>query len=711
MPEHEVYRAIFAADASRLISESRKATEAVSKYSKQLDVLSKRIRQFNERVKKIETTFKEAGDTLTRWGGIVTGVVGGTVTYSLRQFARIEEQFNRFRVAFGEAGQQVEQWATTFAAQANRSRFLVMRLAADYKVLLSAFGLTPDEALRASQALAKLTIDWESFLDIPAEEVFRKIASGLAGETEALRRVGVLVDEQTIKRRALVEGVIREGQQLDQLTKVRLRLKQILEGLPQAMDDARRTADSLTNSWRGLRAALLDLSVTFGKVFVPNAKDGVQSLTDLVRRTDNWVQQNQSLVRSVTITTLKLGAFTIAAGLVSKGIAGVSKLVRGASAAFSFLAKNTWAGVAALVALGSTVLYKVTDSISEATGLKSVLEDVFYRYLFGGRQLEEQAARINAQLEAHRRNAEAASRAVQTLSQSEEQLAQKMAMTVPSMHTASNKLQQITATTQLYTQEIESLTQRLWRLTDEYKRWSQVIDDTTSQVLDVQWQLEQQLLDPWEREVERVSRLQKAWQATLQQIQSGVVEPQEGVQRLRSLLQQLGTIDITIFKDPEYALQRLQQLAADWGQQIQEIAIQQRQRVGDEIAQMEAQIQSMKDTVEELAKSLISLRAEIDTKPAEQALDQLYRRIGEVIAKLQELRPLGGWGYPSTAPIGPLGPELDRLSVRASRHPLHSSTNVVNINAPITFARAEPPSAMAKALAKELTRLERRGQT
>jgi len=208
MGETEVYRAIYEADAGDLVRESERAAKSQKGLESAMGNVAKQAKATSEKLTAFGKRLGDVSGRVIRFGAVATAAVGGVIAQSLRAAASVEEMSSRFRITFKDMSKQVEVWATDYASQIGRSRFAMMRLAADYKVLLTAFGLSQKEATEAAISLTKLTADWESFLDLPAAEVMAKVSSGLAGEAEALRRVGVFVNETTIRQDALNKGLV-----------------------------------------------------------------------------------------------------------------------------------------------------------------------------------------------------------------------------------------------------------------------------------------------------------------------------------------------------------------------------------------------------------------------------------------------------------------------------------------------------------------------
>jgi len=117
--------------------------------------------------------------------------------------------------------------------------------------------------------MTKLTYDMASFYNLKTEEAFQKLQSGITGEMEPLKRLGILVNETTTKSWALKNGIIKEGQALTETQKVRARYNVILEQTNKAQGDMERTLGSTTNVFRAIKDQVKLLSIEYGKILLP----------------------------------------------------------------------------------------------------------------------------------------------------------------------------------------------------------------------------------------------------------------------------------------------------------------------------------------------------------------------------------------------------------------------------------------------------------
>lgn len=146
------------------------------------------------------------GSRMAQWGRnalLVTAGVGTAVgAVGLKFISTGEdavEMENKFDVSFQKMKGQARAWSVAWSKEIGISQFHIRDMMASYNLLLTKMGQTPEAALEMSKQLTKLTYDLKSVWNLPLQDVFVKLRSGLVGETEAVRDLGIAVDEETIK--------------------------------------------------------------------------------------------------------------------------------------------------------------------------------------------------------------------------------------------------------------------------------------------------------------------------------------------------------------------------------------------------------------------------------------------------------------------------------------------------------------------------------
>lgn len=213
---------------------------------------------------------------ITAAGAAVTAL-GRSFVSTVQQGSALNETINKTRVIFGDAARGVEAFAKGSAA-IGVSRNQALSAAAGFGNLFTTMKLGREEAAGMSVDLVKLSADLASFHNLSSDDVLEKLRSGLVGEAEPMRALGVLLDETTVKNKALSMGFKEQSGQLSQAAKVQARYALIMEQTAAAQGDFARTSDGQANATRKIGAAWKSFVESAGMGFAPGAEAALSGL-------------------------------------------------------------------------------------------------------------------------------------------------------------------------------------------------------------------------------------------------------------------------------------------------------------------------------------------------------------------------------------------------------------------------------------------------
>lgn len=222
----------------------------------------------------INTSFKDLASSATRYGKIAgVALAAGIVAFmaqAIKKASDLQETLNKFNVVFGTNAQAMESWGTQFAKQMGRSRAETLKFMADMQGFVVPMGVDPQQAMQMSQALTQLSYDLASFNNVSDEEAFTALMSAISGESEPMKRFGVIVNETAVKAELLKRGL--DPTTANEAQKAMARYNIILQGTAMAQGDVERSSDSYANRLKALQAAWDDLSAEMGTMFLPVAE-------------------------------------------------------------------------------------------------------------------------------------------------------------------------------------------------------------------------------------------------------------------------------------------------------------------------------------------------------------------------------------------------------------------------------------------------------
>ncbi len=268
-------------------------------------------------LKSFSANLKQLGSDLTKFVTLPILAIGAA---SLKMAAAAEESESFFDVAFDGMSDSVRSWSDQMAKSLGVSGFDLRENAATIKVMASSMGLAEKDAIEMSKGIAVLTQDLASFRDLAPEEAFNKLRAGITGETEPLKQLGVLVDENTVKQAAYAAGIAKTGSVLTNTQKVAARWLTIQQQLSLANGDLIRTGQSFTNQMRRLKANLGDAAREMGGILLPAA-------TKLIKIFNNLVTTFRNLSPEIKKQVIFWGGIAAAVGPALLVLAGLSAIL------------------------------------------------------------------------------------------------------------------------------------------------------------------------------------------------------------------------------------------------------------------------------------------------------------------------------------------------------------------------------------------------
>jgi hypothetical protein len=229
-----------------------------------------------------------ASAATTAFGGLQTALMEGVVPL-LEMGSNLEEMRSKFTAVFGEEEQAARDFAIAFGQAAGRSQVELETMLSDMQALLVPMGMTRESARGMSTDLVQLAVDLGSFNNLADDEALLKLRSGIMGEAEPLKSLGIVINDVTLSAKLMELGLAKNAQEASEAAKMHARMAIIMQSTKDAQGDAAKTSDSLANQWKRLQGVLKDLGSEIGTALIPAAKGVVGVFNQL----GAWAKANQ----------------------------------------------------------------------------------------------------------------------------------------------------------------------------------------------------------------------------------------------------------------------------------------------------------------------------------------------------------------------------------------------------------------------------------
>lgn len=178
------------------------------------------------------------------------------------------------RSAIGEVFDGSAGAVEAFATRANTALGQTQQQALDgartFGIFGAAAGLSGDNLATFSTDFVTLASDLASFNNTSPEQAIQAIGAALRGEAEPIRAYGVLLDEATLRQRALTLGIIENtSQALTPQQRILAAQAEIYAQTATQQGDFARTSEGLANQQRILAASFDEAQTKLGTALLP----------------------------------------------------------------------------------------------------------------------------------------------------------------------------------------------------------------------------------------------------------------------------------------------------------------------------------------------------------------------------------------------------------------------------------------------------------
>lgn len=253
---------------------------------------------------KMETQFSRIGTAISKVGKIVGSV------FAVRQLVRfgkesielasdLAEVQNVVDVTFGSLNSEVNAFAKNAVTQFGLSELSAKQFTSTLGAMLKSMGFGERAAADMGMSIAGLAGDIASFYNLGPEQAFYKIRSGISGETEPLKQLGINLSVANLEQYALAQGINKSYNAMTQQEQALLRYNYLLSVTSDAQGDFARTSDSWANQTRILSEQFNSLKASIGQGLISAFTPVIQVINTVLaglQKVANAFQQVMALL-------------------------------------------------------------------------------------------------------------------------------------------------------------------------------------------------------------------------------------------------------------------------------------------------------------------------------------------------------------------------------------------------------------------------------
>lgn len=220
-----------------------------------------------------------------------------TIKTGIDYASDLAEVQNVVNVTFGSATEAINSWSKECLAAYGMNEVSAKRYAGTIGAMLKSSGLAGDAIVDMSKDMVGLAGDMASFYNLDLETAFEKIRSGISGETEPLKQLGINMSVANLEAYALSQGITTAYNEMSQAEQVMLRYNYLMSTTADAQGDFARTQDSYANQTRLLSESWLEFTGIMAEQLQPVLTTIVSWLNNIVA----FLTENADMVSAVLV--------------------------------------------------------------------------------------------------------------------------------------------------------------------------------------------------------------------------------------------------------------------------------------------------------------------------------------------------------------------------------------------------------------------------
>ena len=222
---------------------------------------------------KLGTKFKAIGTNIAKVvAGIGLGLgaaIASQIKPAIDAASNLNESINAVNVSFGEAAEEVLALGENAARGLGLSKNELFGISVQFSAFAKNIAGEGGDVAKIVDDISTRGADFASVYNLEVSDALAKFQSGLAGQSEPLRKFGIDLSAANVEAYALENGIGDGTGALTEQEKVLARYGSLMEQTSITQGDFANTSDSLANQQRITKATIEDLRAEIGEKLLP----------------------------------------------------------------------------------------------------------------------------------------------------------------------------------------------------------------------------------------------------------------------------------------------------------------------------------------------------------------------------------------------------------------------------------------------------------
>lgn len=279
--------------------------DIVAQFAIQVDM--RPLTELDKQINKVNQSLK----TIGTYAAAGIGATGAALWKLTEYGSHANETFSALKATYKEDQKAVLEWSNETAKIMNRSTFdmqeSVLKFGAFLGPVFKESGT--DEIAAMSEELTKLSVDLAAFYDTSDEDAVMRLFSGMSGETEAVRRLGIDISDTTLEdMNKNLNGDPRTMRALTLEEKARLRLQKIMMDTVDKQGQAVKESHEWAGQLKAAQSRLKDIAVVYGRRLIPFAKKMLGVFRSVVEMGVRFYENLENIASNLRAAVVLMGA-------------------------------------------------------------------------------------------------------------------------------------------------------------------------------------------------------------------------------------------------------------------------------------------------------------------------------------------------------------------------------------------------------------------
>jgi|GEM_PF-1019007 len=357
--------------------DTSKYSSALKTAGMQLGVLESQSASLGDKLTGLGSSLKTVGATMAV-GFTVPILAAGAAGIKLA--SDFNESLNKVNEVFDESASEVEAWSQKTLEASGIAQGTALDMSALFGDMAVSMGLPTDKAADMSMSLVGLAGDMASFKNISLDRAQTALAGVYTGETEALKGLGIVMNQSNLEAFALAQGIQKPIKEMTQGELVALRYAYVMDVTKNAHGDFARTSDGTANQMRIFQESLKELGASFGQHLLPVFTPIVQKLNETLKWFGELDEGTKKTIVTIAGIVAAIGPVLMILGALSSAIGSIIGLFTVAAPATTAVGAAATAAVAPIAAVGTAIGSVITFAASVLAPLAAVGAALYLLY-------------------------------------------------------------------------------------------------------------------------------------------------------------------------------------------------------------------------------------------------------------------------------------------------------------------------------------------